>query len=191
LPSTIGILLAAGAGSRMGQPKALVAGSDHTPWVVSAAGALGAGGCSTTLVVVGAAGAQVRELLADLDVTIVDSDSWQDGMGSSLRAGLDAAESAAGDAALIHLVDLPDVGPEVIRRMRELSSTEVLARASYGNRPGHPVLIGRDHWTLIAEELTGDSGARSYLQRHGVVDVDCSDLATGVDIDDPQSMLGG
>jgi CTP:molybdopterin cytidylyltransferase MocA len=191
LPNTIGILLAAGAGSRMGRPKALVTDSDNIPWVVSAAGTLGAGGCSATLVVVGAAGEQVRELLADLDVTIVDSGSWQDGMGSSLRAGLDAAGPMPGDAALVHLVDLPDVGPDVIRRMRELSSTEVLARASYGNGPGHPVLVGRDHWTAITEELTGDSGARSYLQRHGVVDVDCSDLATGVDIDDPRSMLGG
>ena len=186
MTSTIGILLAAGAGIRMGRPKALVADADGTPWVVAAARALGTGGCSHTVVVVGAAGDQAGDLLRGLDVTIVEADSWQDGMGSSLRAGLEAVDTMAGDAALIHLVDLPDVGSDVVRRVRELASTTVLARASYGGRPGHPVLIGRTHWSAIIEELTGDSGARDYLQRHAVLDVDCSDLATGVDVDEPQ-----
>jgi CTP:molybdopterin cytidylyltransferase MocA len=185
LTSTIGILLAAGAGTRMGRPKALVTDPDGTPWIVSAVRALDA--CSQTLVVLGAAADQARELLADLDVTVVDAVSWEDGMGSSLRAGLETAEGLHGEAALVHLVDLPDVGADVIRRISELASTNVLARASYGGRPGHPVLIGRAHWAAVATELTGDSGARDYLQRHAVVDVDCSDLATGVDVDEPQS----
>ena len=184
------MLLAAGAGIRMGQPKATVMGADNLPWVVSSARTLVAAGCAETVVVIGAAADEVRELLADEPVTMVESASWQDGMGSSLRAGLKAIGALPGDAVLIHLVDLPDVGADVVRRLLDLSAPDVLARACYGNGPGHPVLLGRQHWQAIADETAGDSGARHYLQRHHVLDVDCSDLATGTDVDDARSMLG-
>lgn len=190
MAQTIGVLLAAGAGIRMGQPKATVLGPDGLPWVVSSARTLTAGGCTETVVVIGAAAHEVRELLAAEPVTIIESASWQDGMGSSLGAGLRAIEARQADAVLIHLVDLPDVGADVVRRLLDLSTPDVLARASYGSGPGHPVLIGRQHWHAIAGEAAGDSGARLYLQRHTVLDVDCSDLATGIDVDDVRSMLG-
>lgn len=190
MAQTIGMLLAAGAGIRLGQPKATVMGADNLPWVVSSARTLMAGGCAETVVVIGAASDEVRELLVAEPVTIVESTFWQDGMGASLCTGLRAIESHHGDAVLIHLVDLPDVGADVVRKLLDLSAPDVLARASYGNGPGHPVLLGRQHWQAIAGETAGDRGARDYLQRHPALDVDCSDLATGIDVDDARSMLG-
>lgn len=187
---TIGVLLAAGEGRRMGQPKALVLGLDDVPWVVSSARVLAEGGCFETLVVIGAAADDVRPLLADETVDVVEAADWEAGMGSSLRAGLRALTNTPAEAALIHLVDLPDVGPDVIARLLAHTGPDVLARASYGKGPGHPVLIGREHWAAVAEESSGDAGARDYLARHTVLDVDCSDLASGLDIDDVQSMLG-
>jgi CTP:molybdopterin cytidylyltransferase MocA len=186
---TIGLLLAAGAGRRMGIPKALVGGRDGLPWVVSAARTLAAGGCVETVVVIGAAAAQVRELLREEPVTIVVASDWESGMGASLRSGLNAIGGRSVDAALIHLVDLPDVGPEIVRRVAAHATPHILARARYGQVQGHPVLLGRDHWSAIAEECTGDSGARAYLVRHTVEEVDCSDLATGLDIDDPSHLV--
>lgn len=191
---TIGLLLAAGSGSRMGRPKALVTGNDGVAWVVSSARTLAAGGCTQTYVVVGAAASQVRSLLSDEPVTIVEATDWQSGMGSSLRAGLDAivtaTATAEADATLIHLVDLPDVGAEVVARLISHAEPNVLARADYGNEPGHPVLVGREHWEPIATTVSGDRGAGSYLRRHHVIEVDCSDLAGGQDIDRPRHMLG-
>ena len=64
-------------------------------------------------------------------------------------------------------------------------SADTLARATYDGTPGHPVLIGRDHWAGVIESATGDQGARSYLGRHEVVLVECGDLASGRDVDDP------
>lgn len=96
-------------------------------------------------------------------------------MSASLRAGLGAAGEAY--AALVHLVDLPDVGPEVVHRLIHDASPDALARAVYGGRPGHPVLIGRDHWDGVMQDAVGDRGARDYLDAHGVLDVDCGDLA--------------
>ena len=66
-----------------------------------------------------------------------------------------------------------------------------LARAVFDGRPGHPVLIARHHWTPAAATLSGDRGARAYLDAHGVVDVECGDLYDGHDVDTPAADLGG
>jgi CTP:molybdopterin cytidylyltransferase MocA len=131
----------------------------------------------------------VRGLLKDEPGAVVLASDWEVGMASSLRAGLHAVADSGTDAALIHLVDLPDVGADVVRRLLTQSTAGVLARASYGRGPGHPVLVGRGHWGPIVEEGAGDAGARAYLARHQVVEVDCSDLATGVDIDYPAGFV--
>ena len=88
------------------------------------------------------------------------------------------------------LVDLPDVTSAVIERVcREAGSqptgaiTESLARAAYGGIPGHPVLLGRAHWTGVQRAAVGDQGARGYLQGRDVRLIECGDLATGADVD--------
>ena len=58
-----------------------------------------------------------------------------------------------------------------------------LARAAYDGVPGHPVLLGRDHWAGVNAAATGDRGARDYLATADVVLVECGDLASGRDVD--------
>ena len=101
------------------------------------------------------------------------------------RAILDLlAQRADGDAVVVTLVDLPDVTAEVVRRVTGLGTDPgVLARAAYDGVPGHPVLLGRDHWVGVARTATGDRGARDYLADHDVFVVECGDLATGRDVD--------
>ena len=67
------------------------------------------------------------------------------------------------------LVDLPDVGADVVERLlaRPVTAT-TLARASYDGTPGHPVLIGRDHWAGVIASAQGDRGARDYLAANTV-----------------------
>jgi molybdenum cofactor cytidylyltransferase/nicotine blue oxidoreductase len=90
------------------------------------------------------------------------------------------------DAVVVSLVDLPDVTGEVVRRVAHLGTDPgVLARATYDGEPGHPVLLGRDHWAGVAASATGDRGARDYLATHTVFEVECGDLATGRDRDTP------
>jgi CTP:molybdopterin cytidylyltransferase MocA len=186
-----GLLLAAGAGRRMGRPKALVPG-----WLRSSADALRAGGCDRVTVVLGAAADEaVRLIEGELPgVSWVVARDWAEGMGASLRTGLAVADTADTDdtdgatAVLIHLVDLPDVGPEVIRRVISTGApagAAALARATYGGVPGHPVLLGRDHWAGVIATATGDQGARAYLRAHDVLAVECGDLAGGRDVDRP------
>ncbi len=78
------------------------------------------------------------------------------------------------------MVDLPDVTAPVVRRLLDLPDSEdVLARATYDGTPGHPVLLGRAHWSGVIDTATGDRGARDYLAAHPVTLVECGDLATG------------
>ena len=187
----LGVLLAAGAGRRAGGPKALRMAADGTSWLVRSIVVLRDGGCDAVIVVLGSDAARARDLIAssalanDPAITLVDAAGWQQGMGSSLRTGPLAAQSASWRAVLVHLVDLPDVTAEVVRRIVQEAppSTASLARASYRGRPGHPVLIGRDHLESIMVGLTGDSGAKDYLAQHGAHSVECGDLASGQDQD--------
>ena len=177
-----GLLLAAGAGRRMGMPKALVRDDDGGSWLQRSVRVLRDGGCDAVTVVLGASADEARTLLAP-DVEIVVAEDWADGMGASLRAGLRALDD--GDAVLVHLVDLPDVSAAVVARVLAMTAADAatLARASYEGRPGHPVLLGRDHWAPVIESARGDRGARDYLAIHDPLLVPCDDLASGADVD--------
>jgi CTP:molybdopterin cytidylyltransferase MocA len=187
----LGVLLAAGAGRRAGGPKALQVSADGTSWLLRSITVLRDGGCAAVIVVLGCEAARARDVLAESSlaedpmITVVEAPNWKQGMGSSLRSGLLAARSAAWRAVLVHLVDLPDVTADVTRRLIRQAppGTASLARVTYGGRPGHPVLIGRDHLESIMASLAGDSGAKGYLAHHGAHSVECGDLASGQDYD--------
>ena len=184
-----GLLLAAGAGRRMGGPKALLRDADGTAWVTRSARTLLAAGCAPVLVVVGAAAEEVAGLLPP-GVDVVRAEDWDEGMGASLRAGLAALarRPEPADAVLVALVDTPGVTPEVLARLTALGSSDVLARAGYAGLPGHPVLIGRAHWDGVAATARGDAGARGYLAGHQVAQVECGDLGDGRDVDRPSDL---
>lgn len=173
-----GLLLAAGAGRRMGRPKALV-----DDWLVRSLGVLADGGCESLTVVLGAAADEARgRVPAGVDVVVADD--WASGMGASLAAGLAALDGTAAGAALVHLVDLPDVGADVVARLLATPyDAATLRRAAYDDRAGHPVLLGRDHWDGVRAAASGDRGARDYLRVREVEQVECGDLAGGIDVD--------
>jgi CTP:molybdopterin cytidylyltransferase MocA len=182
-PPVAGLLLAAGAGRRYGQPKALAHGGE---WLRHAIGALRGGGCAPIRVVIGARAADAVNLLPEPDMAVV-ADDWDTGLAASLRAGLRALallDRPRPVAALVHLVDLPDVGATVVRRLAALAAVDALARATYAGRPGHPVLLGRAHWAAVAQAAAGDRGAGGWLAtRADLVLVECGDIAHGRDVD--------
>jgi CTP:molybdopterin cytidylyltransferase MocA len=160
------------------------------PWVRIALAVLA--GCDETVVVIGAAAEQVAAVLP-AGARTVHNPRHADGMGSSLAVGLSALLDAEVDAALVMLVDLPDVTRAVADRMTAYArdcpdGPAVLARAGYAGRPGHPVLIGRRHFEGVLAGATGDAGARDYLQIHPPVLVECGDLGGGRDVDTPDQL---
>jgi nicotine blue oxidoreductase len=185
--TVVGLVLAAGAGRRLGGPKALVRLTDDGPTLVETAVArVVNGGCDRVVVVVGASADEVAALVAGTGVRVVRADDWDEGMGASLRAGLAHLEPGDDDLALVTLVDLPDVGAAVVSRVLAAAVGDgraALARASYDGVPGHPVAIGRDHWAAVITTARGDRGARDHLRATPHHLVECGDLATGRDLD--------
>ncbi|GEQ13956.1 hypothetical protein KLO01_20030 [Knoellia locipacati] len=186
-----GLVLAAGAGRRMGGPKALLRLTPSGPSLVeTAVTRLHDAGVGDVHVVVGSAAEQVTQRVERAGGIVVAATDWAEGMGASLRRGLEALTDTGADAALLMLVDLPDVVAEVHARLLEAADDEgeltaALVRAAYDGLPGHPVLLGRAHWAAVRESAVGDSGARDYFRAQRPRLVECSDLATGRDIDRP------
>ncbi|OYD67040.1 nucleotidyltransferase family protein [Rhodococcus sp. OK302] len=188
--TTCGVLLAAGAGSRMGTPKALKFDADGQSWLRRGVSVLRDAGCTPVIVVLGAQASAAATLLPpdSTNILVVESD-WKKGMSASLHAGLHAAQKLTVDAAVITLVDLPDLNAETVTRMVGPTPVQsnTLRRAVFHGSPGHPVVIGRAHWDALINSLTGDAGAGAYLRKHRAELVECSDLSTGRDVDYPQS----
>jgi CTP:molybdopterin cytidylyltransferase MocA len=186
-PLLCGVVLAAGAGTRYGGPKALAATADGTPWLVRAVEALRAGGCREVVAVLGA-GAPEAAPLVPAGARAVIAGDWAEGVSASLRAGLAAAQRLAADAVVILPVDTPGTPPAAVARViaaADAAPRAALAQARYGGGPGHPVLIGADHFAAVAATVTGDRGAGAYLASHGARGVSCADLWSGADIDRP------
>ncbi len=183
----------------MGGPKSLVHDGDGTSWLARSVAVLEDGGCDGVTVVLGAGSDRATALLTNQGFLgdVVVADDWDEGMGASLRAGLRHLGSTGAMVALVSLVDLPDVGADVVARLVARFDASpaahpsrgagapggVLERAAYAGVPGHPVVLGRDHWSGVTGTAAGDRGARDYLSAHAVTLVECGDLATGADVD--------
>lgn len=172
-----GVVLAAGAGTRFGMPKVRAHDGE---WLRACVAALHGGGCGDVVVVLGAAVVDVPA-----PARAVVAHDWADGLSASVRAGILAADEGS-QSVVLATVDTPDVNAAAVRRVLAAAqaSPSGLARARYGGRPGHPVVIARRHWPALLNVLTGDDGAGPFLRaRDDVVAVECGDLATGRDVD--------
>jgi CTP:molybdopterin cytidylyltransferase MocA len=111
---------------------------------------------------------------------------------ASAPGGPAASAQAPVDAVCVLLVDTPGITAGAVRRVAGRAAPAALAVATYHGEPGHPVLLGRDHWSAVAEMAVGDVGARRYLARHPdlVASVPCEDIAVGDDLDVPRDLPG-
>jgi CTP:molybdopterin cytidylyltransferase MocA len=173
-----GLVLAAGAGSRFGQPKAAVEFAGER-LVDRAVTLLRDSGCEKVFVVLGAWVSEVP------NAKVLINENWQVGMSSSLKVGLEELISNDEiDSVVITLVDLPGINVAAVKEI--IHSPGDLVVATFNQKRGHPVKFAREHFAAIAQTLSGDSGAREYLRgRSDVVLVELSHLAEGSDLDLP------
>lgn len=184
-----GLILAAGAGSRFGGPKALAL-LHGVPLAQRAVTLLRQGGCEPAHLVLGAGAAEVEQRSDLHGATIVHNPEWASGIGSSLRAGLASLPSTVA-AAIIVLVDQPRIGPEAVKRVIAAHAAgAAVAVATYGGHFGHPVLLARPTWPEVARLAQGDTGARPFLRAHPelVTRVACDGTGTPDDIDTPDDL---
>ncbi|MES2355483.1 MAG: nucleotidyltransferase family protein [Pseudomonadota bacterium] len=156
----VGVLLAAGSGSRFGSNKLLHPLKDGTPMAVAAARRLRSA-CDITIAVVRPDNDSLEELLRNEGLQVVVCDQAQLGMGHSLSAGVGASSNAGG--WIVALADMPFIDSTTYQRVvASLRAGASVARPKTGGRKGHPVGFAA-HWFDQLSTLSGDTGARSLL----------------------------
>lgn len=171
-----GVVLAAGAGTRFGGPKAPFEYQGER-LVDRSVRILKEAGCDPIFVILGAWEGAVDDAL------VIVNHGWEEGMGSSLRIALKWVNATTeADHALITLVDLPGLTTEALVRVLEAPDGTVVA--TFDGERGHPVRIPRRHFRELIDSVAGDAGARDFLAgRSDVTFVEVGDVASGVDLD--------
>jgi CTP:molybdopterin cytidylyltransferase MocA len=158
------VVLAAGASSRLGQPKQLVRLAGET-LLERAVRVAGKAGCGPVVVVLGASAEKIQAECSLGDARIVVNKDWAEGMGSSIRAGVGALEGVKG--CVVMTCDMPTVTAGHLRRL--MGSNSVTASA-YAGRRGVPAYFPSAVFSNLME-LRGDSGAKGLLQEAACVDL--------------------
>jgi molybdenum cofactor cytidylyltransferase len=178
------VVLAAGMSSRMGEAKQLLRLGENTLLGQVLENVRSSRGKEIVLVL-GHEAERIKERISTDNLSVVINESYQQGMGTSLRAGL-AALPAGVDAALIVLADQPFVLPRTLDLLMEAytrSSAQILIPTFKGFR-GNPVLLDRSVFSEVMA-LTGDIGCRAIFGNHleGIVKVPVEDIGILLDMD--------
>ena len=179
-----GLVLAAGEGSRFGGTKQLapLGGRPLLEHALASVAVL------TPRVVV--LGHEASAILTAVDLQGAEAvvcEDWREGQAASLRCGVLALGDV--DAAVIVLGDQPRITTAAVTAVAAAAGGGSVraARASYGGRPGHPVLLGRELLARVGE-LRGDVGFRDLLGSVDVREVEVGELADPVDIDTQEEL---
>ncbi|HEY5055331.1 MAG TPA: nucleotidyltransferase family protein [Acidobacteriaceae bacterium] len=184
VPNTAAIILAAGASTRLGQPKQLATLNGET-LLGRAVRIARETGCAPVLVVLGS---ERDPILAEIargalgDVSPVINDRWQEGMATSIFFGVRALGFVAKQArgAILMTCDQPAITPE---HLRALTASGDLTASEYAGRRGVPAYFPASYFAALTQ-LTGDSGARDLLHTARVIPLPLGEL----DIDTPETL---
>lgn len=191
LPKVAAVILAAGRSTRMGSSNKLLEPLGGKPLVCHAVDAAINSSARPVVVVTGHQRDAVQAALAGRPVTLVDNPDYQDGLSSSLKAGL-AALPVDCDGALVCLGDMPKLTANHLDRLIA-AFNPVEGRAiilpTRGGRRGNPVLWAAHHFPAM-RDVAGDIGARHLIGEHDdeVCEVAFDDDAALVDVDTPAAL---
>ena len=184
---TAGLILAAGASSRMGEDKALLPWAGRT-FLEHLLTALKNSQVGLVRVVLGANAAAVQERIRFDTGEVVVNQDWEKGQLSSLLAALDTLPPQMVDAAVVCLVDHPAVSSRLIQALIEKfdETRKPVVLPTYHGRRGHPVLFAAS----LFDELRAappDVGARYVVRQHAadVLEVPSAEEGILLNINDP------
>ncbi len=178
------IVLAAGTSRRMGVENKLLATVNGKPMIVRAVETLPVGLFEQVIVVTGYQREEVEQALTGCDVRFVRNEDYQEGLATSLAAGLRAVKNQT-KGVLVALGDMPLVSQNVVVDL--VSAFELdgdICAPSFANKRGNPILWGRQYFQAL-QSVRGDKGGRDLLEKHRsklkLVDVDCNGVLMDFD----------
>lgn len=151
------VLLAAGGSTRMGSPKQLLPFQGR-PLIRHAAETALASGCDPVMVVLGPHIDEIRASLDGLDVVIVENTDWEQGIGTSIRAGISGAEIMGCDGAILALADQPLITAEILKRLveeHEETGRPIIA-SEYSDTVGVPAFFSREYFPKLTALLPSE-----------------------------------
>jgi len=190
LPKIAAVVLAAGLSSRMRSNKLLVE-IGGKPLIRQAVETALASAASSTLVVTGNRGDEIRSSLSGLNAQFVDNPTFSKGLSESLKRGLSALPDDV-DGALILLGDMPDVSAELIDRLIaafDPGEDRAICVATRHGKRGNPVLWARRFFAEMMA-IEGDVGAKHLMAANDelVCEVEAADDGPLIDIDTPEAL---
>jgi molybdenum cofactor cytidylyltransferase len=188
-----GLLLAAGASVRMGEPKQMMKVGGRTLLERILKEAL-ASDLDRVVLVLGHRSEEIRENLGDLlrseKLRVVENKEYERGISTSILAGLGEAEAAC-DHVMVLLADMPGLTSGVINGLIHayVPSGAPLGAVAVRGRRSHPVIFSRALYREL-HQLTGDMGARGLFKRHAdkVLLVDAGADYDDTDLDTPEDL---
>ena len=163
-PSIAAVVLAAGASRRLGEPKQLLRVNGESLLRHSVRVAIEAG-CSPVIVVLGAHAERLLPELAGLQTSIIHNSDWQQGMSSSVRAGVSAAKQA--EDVLLLVCDQPGISAAALHHLitAHIHAGSPITASSYGSTLGVPAIFAASLFNDLLR-LEGDQGARKVIAAH-------------------------
>ena len=188
--SIAGIILAAGASTRFGEPKQLLDWKGEFFVHAVARTALEAG-LSPVIVVTGANSEHVEEAVKDLDVLIVKNDDWKSGQGSSIKAGirkLTISPTSTSGGAIFLLADQPQITTSLIRALVEkhAEGLDPIVAPLVIDQRANPVLFDEVTFADLLD-IKGDVGGRAIFHKHQVEYLPWHDDRMLLDVDTPEN----
>ena len=179
-----GVILAAGASTRMGQPKPLLMWRGE-PFIRHIARTALEAGLSPVVIVAGEHAAEINAAVADLPVRLVRNADWQAGQSTSVKTGLQSLPAEIGSAIFL-LADQPQVPIELVHDLIEqhAHSLAPIVAPQIDGRRGNPVLFDRSTFDDLLS-LSGDVGGRAVFSRYPIAYVPWRDASLLLDVDTP------
>jgi molybdenum cofactor cytidylyltransferase len=181
------LVLAAGASTRLGQPKQLVQLNGRPALHIAVSNAVVVAGNAVT-VVVGAKANELTYLLSHSPASSIVNRQWEEGIASSLRCGLSVVPPSA-DAVMIVLGDQVCVTADDLKRLLAAWNKQEndIAAATYERTVGVPAIFPRWCFSELAS-LRGDEGARKIIQRNPDRVVRVPMPNASIDLDTPEDL---